>query len=84
MLDTAMSQVSQVTIRINEKIPFRLFHMPCCGHMLCWVQPRYPAFCPACGIQVLLALKSGEHTRIIDDDCWIKITNAQKALLSHV
>jgi hypothetical protein len=52
--------------------------------MLCWVAPKYPTFCSACGKHVLLALKSGEHTRIVDNDCWIKITNVQKALLDQV
>ncbi len=46
--------------------------MPCCGHPLCWVSPRLPNYCPECGKHVLLELKSGEYTRISDDDAWIK------------
>lgn len=32
-----------------EKVKFRLYHMPCCGHLLCWVNPRHPSYCPCCG-----------------------------------
>jgi hypothetical protein len=64
--------VTVVSVGVNEKIPFRLFHMPCCNHPLCWVGPRLPNHCPECGSHVLLALKTGEHTRISDDDAWIR------------
>lgn len=33
----------------NELVIFRLMRMPCCGHMLCWVNPRRPNYCPECG-----------------------------------
>ena len=33
----------------NERIQFRLIHMECCGHLLCWVNPRFPTHCPECG-----------------------------------
>lgn len=33
----------------TEIIPFRLLHMECCHVMLCWVNPRFPNFCPECG-----------------------------------
>jgi hypothetical protein len=26
----------------NERVIFRLIMTPCCGHMLCWVNPRFP------------------------------------------
>lgn len=55
----------------NEQVKFRLFHMPCCGHLLCWVNPRLPTYCPECGEHVLLRLKSGEHTRVCDE-AWLK------------
>jgi hypothetical protein len=64
--------VTVLSIGVNEKIPFRLFHMPCCNHPLCWVSPRLPNHCPECGAKVLLALKTGEHTRISDDDAWVR------------
>jgi len=31
----------------TELIHFRLFQMPCCGHSLCWVNPRLPNHCPS-------------------------------------
>jgi len=33
---------------VNERVDFRLLHMECCGHLLCWVNPRLPSFCPTC------------------------------------
>lgn len=53
-------------MRTSQGIQFRLFHMPCCGHMLCWVNPRLPSYCPECGKHIVLELKSGEHTRVND------------------
>jgi hypothetical protein len=41
----------------NETIEFRLFHMECCGHMLCWVNPRFPTHCPQCGKMCYPAVK---------------------------
>lgn len=38
-----MSQVK------HERVPFRILHMECCGHLLCWVNPRFPTHCPECG-----------------------------------
>lgn len=57
----------------TERVPFRLFQMPCCGHLLCWVNPRLPTYCSECGSKVFLALKSGEHTRIIDDEATLRV-----------
>lgn len=68
----AVAGVSVVSVSVNERVPFRLLQMPCCGHPLCWVSPRLPNYCPECGRHVLLDLKSGEYTRISDDDAWIK------------
>lgn len=58
---------------VNEKIKFRLFHMPCCGQLLCWVNPRIPNYCPECGKMVYTQLKfEPEHTKRLDEDAWIK------------
>lgn len=46
----------------NEQVKFRLFQMPCCGMLLCWVNPRFPNRCPECGEAVFVKLKSEEHT----------------------
>jgi len=64
--------VAVVSLGINERVPFRLFHMPCCARLLCWVQRRYPDYCPNCGEHVTLKLQSGEFTRMIDDNAWLK------------
>jgi hypothetical protein len=43
-------------------VRFRLFEMPCCGQALCWVNPRLPNYCPECGTNVFIKVKSGEFT----------------------
>lgn len=48
----------------TEYVEFRLFVMPCCGHHLCWVNPRLPSFCCECGAAVYATLKTGEYTHI--------------------
>lgn len=45
-------------MKINERVPFRLLIMGCCGHQLCWVNPRLPSYCPECGKTVYPAVKS--------------------------
>jgi hypothetical protein len=40
-----------------SKVRFRLFSMPCCGHALCWVNPRLPNYCPECGKSTFAQLK---------------------------
>jgi len=67
-------------MRSNEIIHFRLFQMPCCGQLLCWVNPRLPNFCPECGNRTLLDLKTGEYTRVNDREAMLqmdteKVTN---------
>lgn len=52
----------------HSRVWFRMYHMPCCGHLLCWVNPRIPSYCPECGKQVLRELKTEEHTKINDAD----------------
>lgn len=32
-----------------ERVVFRLLKTPCCGALLCWVNPRFPNYCPECG-----------------------------------
>ena len=56
----------------NEYVPFRLFHMPCCGAQICWVNPRLPNHCPECGEPVLIQLKTGSHT-LMDSPAWLRI-----------
>jgi hypothetical protein len=73
------SVVTEITVGVNERIPFRMFQMPCCGLFLCWVMPRYPAYCPRCGKPALAELRSGEHTRVVDDNAWIRTNWARPA-----
>ena len=62
-----------MTTAFNERVPFRLFQMPCCGFLCCWVNPRLPSHCPECGKAVLLELRKGENTLIFDDDAWLRV-----------
>jgi hypothetical protein len=43
--------------RTHEQVVFKLIQMPCCGHLLCWVNPRYPNLCPECGSDIRLTVK---------------------------
>ena len=58
--------------RVNERVLFRIFIMPCCGQMLCWVNPRLPSHCPECGELVYMKLKTGEHTVANDDAAMLR------------
>ncbi len=60
---------------MNEKVQFRLFSMPCCGQLLCWINPRLPNYCPECGTHVYPELKTGQSTRH-DEVLWLR--NAPK------
>lgn len=53
--------------RYVEIINFRLFRMPCCGQMLCWVNPRLPTHCPECGKSVLTELRSNPDCTMMHD-----------------
>lgn len=38
--------------RTTERVHFRLLKTDCCGTLLCWVNPRFPNYCPECGTRV--------------------------------
>jgi len=59
-------------VELNERIPFRLFRMPCCGQLVCWVNPRSPNFCPECGTNVFLKIK--ESTLFRDNNAWLTLS----------
>lgn len=63
----------------NEKVPFRLFRMPCCGYQLCWVNPRFPNNCPECGEKVFVRLRAGDCT-IMESPGWLRIDNEKVKL----
>jgi hypothetical protein len=52
----------------TEFIHFKLFTMPCCGHMLCWVNPRYPSYCPECGKHVYPDIKNPDYLLMSDEN----------------
>lgn len=54
--------------RFVEIVKFRLFRMPCCGHMLCWVNPRLPSYCTECGTAVLMQLRTNPDCTMMQDD----------------
>jgi len=55
----------------SQRIQFRLFFMECCGHLLCWVNPRFPSYCPQCGKSVYPQCKGWVTDR--DDNAVLKI-----------
>jgi NADH pyrophosphatase NudC (nudix superfamily) len=36
----------------TERVHFRLLKTPCCGTLLCWVNPRFPNYCPECSARI--------------------------------
>jgi hypothetical protein len=48
------SHVSQT----HERVVFRVIVMPCCQHILCWVNPRLPTYCPECGKCVVTRVRA--------------------------
>lgn len=58
-----------------EMVKLQVFHMPCCGSQICWVNPRLPNYCPECGEQVYMKLKFESMTHCIYRD--------EKAMLHH-
>lgn len=58
----------------TERVNFRLFQTPCCGHLLCWVNSRLPGYCPECGKFILPKLKTEpQHTLQHDEHAELKI-----------
>lgn len=46
-------------MRKLERVFFRLIKMPCCKHLLCWVNPRLPNYCPECGTEIIGKVNMG-------------------------
>ena len=53
-------------MKVTERVHFRLIAMPCCGHLFCNVNHRWPSFCPQCGKMVYPQVQGG--VRISDPD----------------
>jgi hypothetical protein len=59
--------------RSREKVMFRLIQMPCCGQLLCWVNPRLPTFCPECATQVYMKVKFDAGVILVsDENAWLE------------
>jgi hypothetical protein len=61
----------------NELVDFQLIQTPCCGHSLCWLNPRLPTHCPECGTHILLALKTGAH-HALRANAWLRLEEKRK------
>jgi len=60
-----------MTKRIEtQKVPFRLIVMPCCNFQACWVNPRFPNYCPECGKFVFPEIKG--CVTLLDEGAWLK------------
>lgn len=54
---------------MRERIPLRVLAMECCGHVLCYVNPRLPNYCPECGQHCQPAVRG--WVTFIDEDAQI-------------
>lgn len=63
----------------HERVQFRLFHMPCCHTLICWVNPRLPNYCPECGERVYQRLKpqTPDMVLVSDSDAWLKYKDTE-------
>ena len=55
----------------TERAHFRLLNMECCHILICWVNPRFPNYCPECGKFVYPGVKE-----------WV-VTEDMGALIKH-
>lgn len=60
-------------MKTTEKVEFRLIQMECCGHSLCWVNPRLPSYCPQCGKLVYPAVRG-----------WVTLVDREATLKAEV
>ncbi len=56
--------------KTTQRVPFRLLHMECCGTLICWVNPRFPNYCPECAARAYPMVRgyvtaSDEHATLI-------------------
>lgn len=59
----------------NERVKFRLFQMPCCGQLLCWLNSRLPNYCPECGKLIYMEMRHRET--LAESETWLKITKGK-------
>lgn len=60
-----------VMAKTTERITFKLLQAPCCGILLCWVNPRLPNYCPECGTHIFPAIRSCVLSS--DDTAFLKV-----------
>ena len=60
----------------TERVKFTLIQMPCCQHLLCNVNHRWPSFCPNCGAHVFPQVKG--CSLISDDAATLKYDSDKK------
>ena len=58
---------------MQERVPFRLIRMPCCGFMFCNVNNRMPNYCIECGKFVFHTVREGilmhdQDTKLVYDE----------------
>jgi hypothetical protein len=67
----------------QELVHFRLIQTPCCGHLLCWVNPRLPTYCPECSTHILRVLRQdGSQILITDEGAWLHFDGDKDATAS--
>jgi hypothetical protein len=63
----------------RERIHFRLIKTPCCGHLLCWVNPRLPNFCPECGKSIYRQLRfDGSMILMTNEHGWLNLEEPEE------
>jgi hypothetical protein len=67
-----------MTKPLNEKIQFRLLHMPCCHIIICWANPRRPNYCPECGTFIFKNYPKAEWENKYSE-AWLKVNDYDKA-----
>lgn len=53
----------------KERVQFRLIQTPCCKTLLCWINPRFPSYCPECGKSIYPEVRG--NVLVSDDTAWI-------------
>ena len=66
----------------HELVTFKLIKTPCCNHLLCWVNPRLPNYCPECGTCILAKIRIDPSCiRHRDDRAELKVRDLSQGLL---
>ncbi len=61
-----------------ERVQFRLIKCPHCEHLLCWVNPRLPNYCPECGERIYRQLKFEiGHILLSDENARLTVPSAK-------